>query len=339
MSDCVFSRDYLPESTYPPSCDQVDISICLVNWNTRDMLADCIRSINANRGDLMLEIFVIDNASKDGSVELVKQEFPEVVLISNPVNYGFARANNQGIQQATGRYVLLLNPDTVVLPDAMQSMVAFLESVPDAGAVAPKLLNTNGSLQYSLRKFPTILTPFTENPSLWNAPVMRKYSDKSRLHEWDHNSLREVDQPAGAAFMIKRAVVDTLGDLNSSYHMFFEDVDLCYRIKQNGWKIFYLPDSKIIHHGGQSVKQRQNIGDEFYKSMIKYFRFHHGSAGERKIRISMVIGSLGYLAYAVVKAVTKPRSALNLGRNAVALIRAAIRYRISSEPVSAGSGA
>ncbi len=327
MSDNTFHASDLPSQAFFGAIpNAIDLSICLVNWNTKDLLQQCIESIFKHHGQLNIEVFVIDNASSDGSARMVKNQFPDVHLIENGTNQGFAKANNQGIQRSIGRYILLLNPDTIVLPGALPMMVAFLEQHSEAGAVAARLLNSDYSLQYSLREFPTMLTPFTENTILHDVPFMRKYAEKSRLKHWDHGTLREVDQPAGAAFMVKRSVIETLGDLNSIYHMFFEDVDLCFRIKKNGWKIFYLPSAQIVHHGGQSVKKRQNIGDEFYKSMLQYFRVHYGRNGERKVRLSMIVGSSIYLLYACFQFVVDIGMSMKLARSAISIFRSAFRY-------------
>nr|HPQ42553.1 glycosyltransferase [bacterium] len=191
------------------------------------------------------------------------------------------------------------------------------------GAVAARLLNSDGSLQYSLRTFPNILTPFTENTNLSQVPGIRKFSRRSRLMDWNHDAVREVEQPAGAAFMIKRHVLETLGPLNSCYHMFFEDVDICYRIRRNGWKIYYLPDAEIIHHGGQSVKKRSDMGIQFYKSLIRYFRLHQGKPGEYTVRLSMIGLSVFCLAFATVELLRKPETGLLTGKSAINVMRAA----------------
>lgn len=319
-----FQRDQLPECTvFPDVSGAADLSICLVNWNTCGLLRECLASIYQNTGDLKVEIFVIDNASSDDSTELVKQEFPHVHLVENTENLGFARANNQGIARSTGRYVMLLNPDTLILPGALQAMVRFLDCEPDTGAVAARLLNSDGSLQYSVRKFPNVLTPFTENTNLSQVPCIRRFSRRSRMMDWDHDAVREVDQPAGAAFMIKRHVLETLGPLNSRYHMFFEDVDICYRIRRNGWKIYYLPSARIIHHGGQSVKKRSDMGIQFYKSLIRYFRFHQGKPGELRVRLSMIGLSMVCLFFAISELIRRPDQGVLTGKSAINVMRAA----------------
>ncbi|MBN1355494.1 glycosyltransferase family 2 protein [bacterium] len=323
-----FNRNLLPPETLQAMHENVpDLSICLVNWNTRDLLRDCIHSIYNNSGSLSVEIFVIDNASRDGSAEMIMKEFDRIVLIVNPENRGFACANNQGIALSSGRNILLINPDTLVLPGALEQMTRFLDQTPNAGAVAAKLFNQDRSLQYSLRRFPTYLTPFTENPDLNQVPFMRKHTRRSQMAEWDHNEIRSVDQPAGAALMIKRVVIETLGTLDKSYHMFFEDVDVCYRIKRNGWLTYYLPEAGIVHYGGRSVRQRHNVGEEFYRSLIIYFRSHHGRWGENQIRASMIAGSLIYLAYAFFRYAFVPRKAFSLAKTALMVLGCGLRFR------------
>ncbi len=326
-----FQPTDLPERVFSGKpTDEIDLSICLVNWNTRRLLYDCIESIQKNRDDLSIEVFVVDNASADHSAEMVRREFPWVQVIENRENVGFARANNQGVALSHGRNVLLLNPDTIVLPGALKVMVEFLDSNPTTGAVAAKLFNSDGSLQYSVRRFPTYLTPFTENSDLFNVGFMRKFAEKSRMMDWPHETIREVEQPAGAAFMIKKVVFETLGDLDNSYHMFFEDVELCYRIWKNGWKIYYLPSARIIHYGGQSVQQRQNVGEEFYRSLIHYFRNHYGPRGELKVRTAMIFGALAYTLYAFGVAFLHLDQANLIARSAFQVFRFGFRFRDNS---------
>ncbi len=323
-----FGPDVLPKQVYRSDQGSVpDISICLVNWNTKDMLRDCLQSIDQHKDDLQIEVFVIDNASNDGSGDMVKTEFPNVYLIENNTNRGFAQANNQGIHQSSGRHIFLLNPDTVILPGALTAMVRFLDTHPQAGAVAARLFNTDGTLQYSLRHFPNFLTPFTENTNLAHIPGIHCYSRRSRMMTWSHETVREVEQPAGAALMIKRACIETLGSLNSCYHMFFEDVDICYRIRENGWKIYYLPEARIIHHGGQSVKKRKDMGLQFYRSLIKFFRIHRGRSWEYYVRIFMVILSLYCMFYSLILMLRHPKKSVVIGKSAFNVMRAAF-YRI-----------
>jgi GT2 family glycosyltransferase len=323
-----FQRRLLPVKVFEAERKHMpDLSICLVNWNTCGMLRDCLKSIFQSKEELKIEIFVIDNASEDGSADMVKTEFPNVTLIENDENRGFAQANNQGIEKAAGRHVLLLNPDTIILEHALSEMTRFLDENPRAGAVAARLLNTDRSLQYSLRHFPNFLTPFTENTNLADIPGIHWYSKKSRLMRWSHETIREVEQPAGAALMIKRGCIETLGSLNSCYHMFFEDVDICYRIRKNGWKIYYLPGARIIHHGGQSVKKRTDMGMQFYRSLIKFFRLHRGRAWELLVRILMVGISLYCLSYSVVLLLFRPGRALVIGKSAFTVMKAAF-YRV-----------
>ena len=323
-----FQRSSLPKKVIEADRKKTpDLSICLVNWNTCDMLRESLNSIWKHKNDLNIEVFVIDNASKDDSAEMVKSEFPTVTLIENHENKGFAQANNQGIKLATGRYIFLLNPDTVILEKAWSRMIQFLDENPCAGAVAARLINTDGSLQFSLRQFPNFMTPFTENTNLATIPIIFWYSQKSRLMGWPHDTIREVEQPAGAALMIKRSCIETLGSLNGSFHMFFEDVDICYRIRKNGWKIYYLPDAQIIHHGGQSVKKRSDMGTQFYQSLLKFSRLHRGKGWEFSMRISMIVLASYCFAFSLVLLPFRPRRAMSIGKSAMNVVGAAF-YRV-----------
>ena len=206
-------------------------------------------------------------------------------------------------------------------------MIQFLDENPCAGAVAARLINTDGSLQFSLRQFPNFMTPFTENTNLATIPIIFWYSQKSRLMGWPHDTIREVEQPAGAALMIKRSCIETLGSLNGSFHMFFEDVDICYRIRKNGWKIYYLPDAQIIHHGGQSVKKRSDMGTQFYQSLLKFSRLHRGKGWEFSMRISMIVLASYCFAFSLVLLPFRPRRAMSIGKSAMNVVGAAF-YRV-----------
>ncbi len=305
--------------------DMTDLSVVIVNWNTKDLLRECLKSILETKADLNIEIYVVDNASSDSSAEMVEKEFPHVGLIRNQVNLGFGKANNQAISKSSGRNILLLNPDSVVKPQALRSMVDFLDSQKDIGALGARLINSDGSLQYSIRRFPTILTPFTENLRINRLFPIRSYYDRYRLKNWDHSGVREVDQPMGAAFLVKKQVLETLGGFDEIFHMFFEDVDLCWRIKQNGWKIVYYPDAVIVHYGGRSVRKRDNISEEFYQSLLKYFHKNHSIFYFMGVRTFMVFGSILNIVSALVWAPFSLRNSMEIVSASYKVLRAGIK--------------
>lgn len=245
------------------------LSICIVNWNTLGDLRQCLLSLPGGAGELALEVIVVDNASTDGSPEMVRSEFPRVMLIRNTENMGFAHANNQALARCRGDYLLLLNSDTVAHPGAFSALVAAMEAHPRAGIGGAKLLNSDGSLQYSCRRFPTFTAGL-----LRNNPIGRLFPGNAKVQDYlmtdyDHTVAAEVDWVSGAALCIRRATLEQIGLLDETYFMYCEDVDWCYRACQAGWKVCYFPEAVITHHIGRSSD----------KAMPAMVRAHHRSMG------------------------------------------------------------
>lgn len=231
------------------------LSVVIVSWNTRDLLRRCLATLRDELAGIDSEVFVVDNNSADGSARMVEAEHGWVELIANEDNLGFARANNQAIKRSSGRFLLLLNPDTEVVPGAIRVLLDFLEAHGEAGVVAPQLINPDGSIQRSCRQFPTFTGMLYELVGLSrlfpNDPRFRQY----KMLDWNHDDEREVDQPEGACLLLRRSVIDAVGLLDEGFFMLFEEVDWCYRIKQAGWQIWFTPRARIVHHYGQSIKQ------------------------------------------------------------------------------------
>ncbi len=271
--------------------DYPDVSIIIVNWNTKDFLRDCLKSIYENTKNLDYEIFVVDNASGDGSAKMVEEEFPKVKSIKNKENVGFAKANNQVIKESKGKYILLLNPDTIVSTHAIKKMVEFMEDHPDVGVLGPKLLNPDSTLQPSCRSFPTLLTAFFEETLLNRLFPKNRIIGKYKMGYWKHSDIREVDQPMGSALMVRREAVDEVGLLDEQFYMYYEEVDWCYRIKKRGWKICFIPQAQIIHHGGAATnKNKSKSLVETYRSMYKFFRKHYGRLSIVLLKSLVMIG-------------------------------------------------
>lgn len=254
------------------------VSVIIVSWNTKELLKDCLASLlkELNALGQTSEVFVIDNNSSDGSGVMVKDNFPAVKLIQNLDNKGFGRGCNQGIQSSTGEYMFLLNPDTIVLPGSIQTLLEFASIHPRAGIVAPQLLNTDGSIQRSCREFPSIAGMFYELSGLSRMfpeePRFRKY----KMLDFDHNRLMQVDQPEGAALLIPRKALNEVGHFDEKFFMLFEEVDLCFRIKKAGWEIWFNPESKITHHYGQSIKKvKAKMIIHSHKGMYYFWSKHH----------------------------------------------------------------
>lgn len=255
----------------------VDLSVIIVSWNVKDLLARCLASVYRGAEGLEVEAIVIDNASSDSSAAMVSQSFPQVQLLVNQGNRGFTVAANQGLRQATGRYWLLLNPDTEVLGDALAQMVAYLEAHPAVGVVGPQLLNPDGSVQSSRRRFPTLATALVESTILQRyfpqAALLRRYYclDQSDAEE------NEVDWLVGACLMVRREVAAHVGLLDERFFMYSEELDWCYRIKKAGWRVAYLPQARVIHHYGQSsARDLPHRHIYFQDSKCRFFTKHRG---------------------------------------------------------------
>jgi len=261
-----------------------DLSVIIVNWNVRDLLRRCLHSILANLPACQLEIIVVDNGSTDGSPEMVRTEFPQVHLMANPDNRGFTAANNQGLAVARGRYVLLLNPDTEVVGDALETLVAFADAHPDVGVVGPQLLNPDGTVQSSRRRFPTLATALLE--STWLQPYApRRLLARYYVLDRPDDEVQDVDWVTGAALMARREAVEQVGPLDEGFFMYSEELDWCRRFRAAGWRVVYLPTARVIHHEGKSSEQvlpARHI--HFQTSKIRYFRKYHGPAAAEALR-------------------------------------------------------
>ena len=259
----------------------LDLSIIIVNYNVKHHLRECLQSIYRSTKRASFEITVVDNNSTDGSVDMLKSEFPEVKLIENCQNLGFSKATNQGLRENKERYILLLNPDTIVLPNALDRMIEFMEANSHAGALGCRLLYPDGRLQPSCRSFPTLITAFFENTGLEKLFLRNRIIGRHRIGHWDYNDIREVDQPMGSALMVRREAITQVGLMDEQFHMYYEDVDWCFRIKKRGWKIYFIPLAQIIHYGGQSARLNMaKMRIQRYKSRHKFFRKHYGTLSE-----------------------------------------------------------
>lgn len=233
----------------------IDVSIIIVNWNTCDILQDCLKSVYEQTKDLSFEVIVVDNASSDDSVEVIKRDFPQVVLIENPENRGFATANNQGVAISKGRYILLLNSDTVVLDGAIQKTIAFADRHPEAAVVGCKVLNPDRTIQPTCFVFPSLLNLFLSATYLYKVFHRSRFFGQERMTWWDRSDVRGVDVVTGCFMLVRREAIDQLGMMDEEYFMYAEETDWCYRFKKAGWKILFTPDPQIIHLGGQSSQK------------------------------------------------------------------------------------
>ena len=283
------------------------LSIAIVNWNTRDLLYHCLESVFENLDGIESEVIVVDNGSTDGSADVVRDVFPQVKLIETGENLGFAKANNVAYRHATGEYFLLLNSDTIVLTGALSTLVKFLDEHPDAGAVGAKLFNGDGTLQRSCSPFPT---PLTE---LFDALYLSKIFPNTRLFGrfsmsyWDFNEVRKVDFAGGSCLLLRRNALEDIGLLDEGYFMYTEEADLCYRLKQNGWAVYFEPQAWIIHYGGQSSRLDVNrTSVQLCQSKYRFMRKHYGLASAVLYRGIVALASVVRLAAWVPKMFASP---------------------------------
>ena len=251
----------------------MNLSIIIVSWNTCDLLKGCLTSIYTYPPRGPFEVLVVDNASIDGSAQIVKEHFPYVRLIENHENVGFARANNQAIAQTDSRYVLLLNPDTRVLPSALEVLIRFMDKHPGAGAAGSRLLNSDGSLQTSCYPAPSL------SRELWRLHHLDKIHPYGVyvMQGWDPETPHSVDMLQGASLLLRREALDEVGLLDEGFFIYTEEVDLCYRLKKAGWRLFWVPQSQVIHYEGQSTQLvSKEMFLQLYQSKMIYFRKHSG---------------------------------------------------------------
>lgn len=257
----------------------MDVSVIIINWNTKEILRDCLTSVYEQAGDVDYEVIVVDNASTDGSVEMVKNDFEQAVLIENAENRGFATANNQGIAIAKGRYVLLLNSDTVVLDGAIARTVDFADAHPRAGVTGCRVLNPDRTLQSTCFMFPSVLNMFLSSTYLYKLFPRSRFFGRERMTWWDRNDTREVDVVTGCFMLVRREAIDQVGPMDERFFMYAEETDWCYRFKKSGWQIMFTPAAEIVHLGGQSTAKRPvAMIIQLRLSILKFVRKHSGWA-------------------------------------------------------------
>lgn len=254
----------------------MDISVVIVNWNTRALLHQTLDTLYKESHDVNFETIVVDNGSTDGSVDLVQQKWGNVRLFTLPENKGFAVGNNVGFREAKGRYVLLLNSDTIVLSSTLYGMTHFLDTHPDAGCVGCRHLNSDGSLQRSIDNFPSLVNDFLSYSELYRLPLLQPFLIKHFLWWSDHNQTRPVDWVNGACMMVRRDVIKQIGGLDEGYFIYAEEIDWCYRMRKAGWQVYFTADAEIIHIGGQAMNRAADKRIVLkYKGQYRFYRKHY----------------------------------------------------------------
>ncbi len=247
----------------------------------------CLRGLLSLPSRHQREIIVVDNASADGTPEMVRQEFPSARCLALPKNIGFGPGNNAGLQASIGKYILIMNPDIVILDDALDRLIDFMETHPEVGLVGPQLRNPDGSIQFSCYHFPTPLIPLYRRTPLGHWAVGQKALAHYLMTDWDHQTIREVDWLLGAFLVARRSMIDQLGSFDERFFLYFEDADLCRRAWQSGWRVVYNPEMQVVHYhrresAGSIFSLLTNwIAREHLKSGLKYFLKYWGQPQPR----------------------------------------------------------
>jgi GT2 family glycosyltransferase len=282
----------------PPS---VDVSIIIVNWNSKAFLRQCLTSLSVYRSHLAFEVIVVDGGSFDGCGEMLAREFAGVIFIQSIRNIGFARANNLGFRRSHGRNLLFLNPDTELIENAIDIICARLDSLPDAGAVGCRLLNSDRSLQTScIQAFPTVLNQALDSEYLRKRfPCWRLWGTAGFAADTEQPQVVEVI--SGACLLVKRSAFERVGGFTETYFMYGEDLDLCFKLHRAGYRTYYVPGTTVVHHGGGSTQQAKNGFSNIMmrESVYQFKRTHHGWGSAVLYRLAMAITSVVRLLFIV----------------------------------------
>lgn len=275
--------------------ERPEISVVIPSWNTAGLLRTCLEKLDA-AAKPATEVIVVDNGSEDGSGDMVAERFPDVVLVRNEHNEGFARGCNQGMRLARGRYVLLLNSDTEVYEDALDMLWHFLEENPEYGAVAPRLVDPDGRTQRTVQAFPSWRTAL-----FWATPLERWLPRSRELRryfmlDWDQESSRDIDQPPAACLLVRQAVLDRIGLFDEDLWLFYNDVDLSKRMQADGWRTRYLAEARVVHHVGASTSKFGRFVAEYQKNRLRYYRKHHGRLAGVWVKCCVTLAYLDYVA-------------------------------------------
>jgi len=265
------------------------VSVVIVSYNTRAMTLDCLRALYASLGEMPAEVWVVDNASHDGSAQAVREAFPQAYVLANTDNKGFGAANNQALRQARGEFLMLLNTDAFVGADTVERLVAYLNLHPRAAIVGPRLLNGDGSLQPSCYRYPSPGRAWLEN--LGVSPLLARHPKWGDYKKWPHDAEQNVDWVIGACLLLRRAAYDDVGGFDETFFMYAEETDWQRRFRDKGWEIAFTPSGMVTHLGGASgASESARVNAHFFDSLDYYTHKHHGVLGLISLRGAMVVG-------------------------------------------------
>jgi GT2 family glycosyltransferase len=316
------------------------VSVIIVSYNTREMTLDCLRTLYSSLDGISAEVWLVDNASHDGSVEAVKEAFPQVQIIANTANSGFGAANNQALKQARGEFLLLLNSDAFPKERAIGKLVDYMRSNPDVAVVGPQLLNGDGSLQRSCWKFPSPGRAWLENLGvtslLPNHPLVGDYS------RWEHDRERDVDFIIGACMLVRREAYERVGGFDEGFFLYSEETDWQRRMRDNGFRIVFTPSAQVTHLGGASgAAEKAKVNRHFFESLDRYEYKHHGLAGLISLRLAMSVGCLlRTILWTVVMVAVPKKRAIAASRSRFSswlLVRQATCWPVALEKPKSGT--
>ncbi|MFA6534321.1 MAG: glycosyltransferase family 2 protein [Patescibacteria group bacterium] len=267
----------------------MSLSIVILVYKSKGLLRQCLKGLRLLRLAIPYEVIVVDNGSGDGCGEMVRTEFPEVKYIATEKNLGYSGGNNLGLQQATGRYVMIINPDILILTNELEKMVRYLDEHPAVGILGSKLINPDGTLQYSCYCFPSFLMPFYRRTILGRLPGLRQKVERYLMMNWDHKESREVDWLLGGCQMIRRSALDKVGLLDERFFMYFDDVDYCRRFWEAGFSVVYFAEAEVVHYHQRTSAESwwlfglfHKTSREHIKSWLKYFAKYAGARRPRE---------------------------------------------------------
>jgi GT2 family glycosyltransferase len=307
------------------------LSIVIICWNDLKVIRECLASIHRETRDLDFEVIVSDNGSSDGSTEYIRTTYPEIRILENGANLGFAKGNNAGIRKARGEYVLILNPDTIIHDRALQTLVAYADRHPEAGAFGCRVLNADGSEQRAGLPLPTLKTTLLAALYLWRLGRFAESLDAGDYAAWNGRTEREVGRQSGCCMLVRRDLLQRLNGFDEQFFYHFEETDLCFRIWKSGSRILFFPEAKITHLGGQSVGRFPiRFALETYRSQYRYFYKHYGRSGAVRSRLITLIHIMVRRAGYGLLAVLRPDEAL---RSRLEMYRVAFAWNRRLDPI------